>query len=901
MRKLIILSAILVLFLCSGCGGGGDTVTSPQSITSSSGSLEFSAKWPASGDDMSAQVIQPEVEKIEITITGGNIPTPIIIYLNKGETTKVISDIPPGTVRLEFKGLNAAGTVLSSRITEVNVLSGQTVPVNVILGISILADGFYPSTITIYIGDTLVWVNNDTVPHTIAIPGKINTVTIEPGGSYSCLFGTGSNPSYTCTGDGGTTLTIIIRNAVVTVPTAIPPVATKEIFVDPNGSDPNGDGSFARPYQHVYKGISVANNDTTVGTVTLIAPDNPTTYDPNTTLSIRNGVTLRKYVSDPNTADNECIIDFKGATINSSAGIILAGSNTLQNLTIQNVTNAQSATAGNESGIRVEGTGCKIENCAVQYVAEGSGIRVTGTSCTIDNCTITGNYYTLTLPPVHNGAGIAVGGTNCIINSCMIGGNSLIGNGEKITTKKRDFSKVTGKRKHDKHLREMTASDVPEMPSGGFGGGISVDTGASCYMTGENFISLNYAPAGGGIANRGTIRVSGTILGNGALFAGGGIANIGNMTLVDTNVTNNIVYYPTSDLPPTTYNTFAGGGIANIGTCNITGTYNGDGNTPVSGLIQSNMVLSDYNDDFLAGGGISNTLYELSDGTVLKGTCTLKNTFIEGNILIDDSGTAVDAYGGGIYNAATMTVTGSLISSNTTTGYGGGICNDFWSDESDTVVSVGNCTINTSYIGSPPVAPDVNYANSATICGGGITNYATCTINNSTIKSNSVGVCGGGIFEYTSVYNTYHVQATCTVSNSIIGGDTGAESNISGGWGGGIYIEEPHSLLNINGTISLNKNTAAAAGGGIANEGILHISATGTINNNEVTGNYYGGGICNFHGSSCTISGNGTITGNSSAHTAPAGGGIYNETGAIYSKAAGWIVTGNTPDDVVGP
>ncbi|MEQ8170173.1 MAG: hypothetical protein ABRQ38_14905 [Candidatus Eremiobacterota bacterium] len=852
---------------------GGDTVTSPQSITSSSGSLEFSAKWPCSGDDMSAQVIQPEVEKIEITITGSNIPAPIVIYLNKGETTKVISDIPTGTVQLEFRGLNAAGTVLSSRITQVTVLAGQTVNVSVILGISILADGFYPSTITIYLGDTLVFVNNDTVPHTIRIPGKTDTVTIQPGGSYSCLFGPGSQPSYTCTGDGVTILTIIIGNAVIATPTT-GPVATKEIFVDlVNGSDPNGDGSFDRPYQHAEKGITVANGDQTVATVTLIAQNDPTTYIPPNTLSLRSNLTLRKYISDPNTADNECIIDFTGSTINSFAGIILAGSNTLQGIT-------------------------------VQHVAEGSGIRVIGTSCNIDNCAITGNYYSLTLPPVHNGAGIAVGGTNCIINSCMIVANSLIGNGKNITPRKRDFSKVTGKnkRKNDKHLREMTASDVPEMPSGGFGGGISVDTGASCYMTGENFISLNYAPAGGGIANRGTIRVSGTILGNGALFAGGGIANIGNMTLVDTNVTNNIVYYPASELPPTTYSTFAGGGIANIGTCNITGTYDGgDGNTPVSGLIQSNIVLSDYSDDFLAGGGISNTVYELSDGTVLKGTCTLKNTFIEGNILIDDSGTAEDAYGGGIYNAATMTVTGSLISSNTTTGYGGGICNDFWSDESHTVVSVGNCTINTSYIGSPPVAPHVNYANSATICGGGIANYATCTINNSTIKSNSVDGWGGGIFEYTSGYNTYHVQAKCTVSNSIIGGDTDAESNISGESGGGIYIEEPHSLLNINGTISLNKNTAAKAGGGIANEGILNISATGTINNNKVTGNYYGGCICNFHSSSCTISGNGTITGNSSAHAIPAGGGIYNESGAIYSKATGWTVTGNTPDDVVGP
>ncbi len=889
MRKLIILSAVFVLFLCSGCGGGGDTVTSPQSITSQSGSLEFSAKWPGSGDDMSAQVIQPEVEKIEITITGSNIPTPIVIYLNKGETTKVISNIPAGTVQLEFKGLNSAGVVLSSRITQVTVLSGQTVNVSVILGISILADGFYPSKITIYIGDALVFVNNDTVPHTISIPGKTDTVTIQPGGSYSCLFGTGSLPSYTCTGDGGTTLTIIIGNAVIATPTT-GPVATKEIFVDPNGSDTTGDGSFTRPYMTVDKGITVANGDQTVATVTLIAPVDPTTYDPNTTLSIRNGVTLRKYVSDPNMAGNKCVIDFTGVSITSSAGIILAGANTLQNLTVQNVTNVQSATAGNQSGIRVEGAGCIIENCTVQQVAEGSGIRVAGAGCNIKNCTIKDNYYTLPLPFVHNGAGIAVQGTGCTIRDCTITGNSLLGDGVKITpaatppSTKQDNSKLTDNKERQKHrrLKEIIASSVPEMPSGGFGGGISVDTGASCYMYGANSITENYAPAGGGIANRGTLSVSGTISENGALYAGGGIANIGRLTVTDTNFTKNLVYCP-SGYP--SYNTFAGGAIANIGECTITGNYNNS-----VGIIEGNYVTTDDINDYLVGGGISNTVYEVS-GTIRKGTCTVKGIKIGKNYLYGQTEEVPKSYGGGIYNASTMTVTENLIYQNWTSGYGGAICNDFQYTDPNTVVSRGNCTINSSTIGT---------WNCSAYGGGGIQNYATLTINSSTIKTNLAGDGdGGGISECSVDYDTYQVEATCTLNNSIIGGDTSADMNQCTGSGGGIYLGDPHSILNINGTISINNNASVKDGGGIANYGVVNISATGTIHLNQcgTTTAGKGGGICNFAGSSCSLSGSGTINENKCIISGGHGGGIYNETGATYSNT-GWTFNGNTPDQV---
>ncbi|MEQ8226245.1 MAG: hypothetical protein ABRQ37_28275, partial [Candidatus Eremiobacterota bacterium] len=313
------------------------------------------------------------------------------------------------------------------------------------------------------------------------------------------------------------------------------------------------------------------------------------------------------------------------------------------------------------------------------------------------------------------------------------------------------------------------------------------------------------------------------------------------------------------------------------------------------GIIEGNYVTTDDVNDFIAGGGISNTVYKVS-GTIMKGTCTLKgikigkNHLYGQNLLINFP----NAYGGGIYNTSAMTVTKNLIYRNNTSGYGAGICNDFWCGEANRVVAIGDCTINSSTVG------DINHA---FLYGGGIQNYATLTINNSYIQSNVANHCGGGIGEYSANYNIYHVRATCTLNNSIIGGDTEADGNVCGGSGGGIYLDDFMSLLTINGTISINNNKSQKEGGGVANYGRVEISATGTgtINTNIVLGYHYGGGICNFNGSSCNLSGSGTITKNSTRMGKPAGGGIYNYPFATYSNT-GWTVTDNTPDDVAtGP
>ncbi len=228
MKKQIIVVGFISLicicscFIISGCGGGESSSAIPQSNSTAleTSSIELQISWPGEGEDLSAQLIQPEVTKIQVKITGDNITSPIIVYLEKGATTKLITGLPSGNLQIEFTGLDAQEKILSSRITNVTLSPGQTLPVSVILGVSILTDGFFPSTITIYKGDTIVFVNNDTVTHSFSIPGLFNSGDIAPGGSYSYTFGDNSLPTYTCTReDGKVLITTVVDGAYAPQPT----------------------------------------------------------------------------------------------------------------------------------------------------------------------------------------------------------------------------------------------------------------------------------------------------------------------------------------------------------------------------------------------------------------------------------------------------------------------------------------------------------------------------------------------------------------------------------------------------------------------------------------------------------------------------------------------------------
>ena len=144
-----------------------------------------------------------------------------------------------------------------------------------------------------------------------------------------------------------------------------------------------------------------------------------------------------------------------------------------------------------------------------------------------------------------------------------------------------------------------------------------------------------------------------------------------------------------------------------------------------------------------------------------------------------------------------------------------------------------------------------NYSSSY---GGGIANYGTMTLTNSTVSGSFAYYLGGGIFNEGS---------GMTVTNSTVSGNTATYD------GGGITTNAPLTVT--NSTVTGN---SAPFGGGIQN----YCCHTLTVTNTTVTGNsatYWGGGIINYPNGTMTLT-NSTVTGNS----APSGaGGIFNDGG----------------------
>jgi Bacterial Ig-like domain (group 3)/Right handed beta helix region len=217
------------------------------------------------------------------------------------------------------------------------------------------------------------------------------------------------------------------------------------------------------------------------------------------------------------------------------------------------------------------------------------------------------------------------------------------------------------------------------------------------------------------------------------------------------------------------------------------------------------------------GGGIDN-----------EGTLTVSNSVLTSNSAHD---------GGGIYNSGVLNVINTVFSGNSAnTGAGGGIDN-----ESNLTVSDSTLKTNSAY------------------SGGGIYNSADmATVSNSTLSSNSAHDGGG-------TYNSGFLN----VINSAISGN-------SASYGGGIDNE---SNLTVSDS-TLNGNFAYS-GGGIYND-----NDTATVSNSSLSSNVasYGAGIYNRNGtamvSNSTLSSNSAFPGNFNG----AGGGIYNYNGTITAS-----------------
>jgi predicted outer membrane repeat protein len=155
------------------------------------------------------------------------------------------------------------------------------------------------------------------------------------------------------------------------------------------------------------------------------------------------------------------------------------------------------------------------------------------------------------------------------------------------------------------------------------------------------------------------------------------------------------------------------------------------------------------------------------------------------------------------------------------------------------------------------------------IVGGGITNFGSLTLTDSTVSGNTAlegslgGGKGGGIFNG----GEYSPEASLTITDSTVSG------NEVGYWGGGIGNEEGSVTLNDS---TVSRNTARQEGGGIAQafRGSLTITDSTVADNTAVAVVFgLGGGIAVIEGS-LTLT-NSTVRGNAASL---GGGGIFGST-----------------------
>jgi CSLREA domain-containing protein len=193
----------------------------------------------------------------------------------------------------------------------------------------------------------------------------------------------------------------------------------------------------------------------------------------------------------------------------------------------------------------------------------------------------------------------------------------------------------------------------------------------------------------------------------------------------------------------------------------------------------------------------------------------------------------VDAWGGGIYNQGTLTVSSTTISGNYANAHGGGIYNR------SGIVTVMDSTLS---------------QNIAHQSGGGIYNYyGLLTVVNSTLSQNTADQNGGGIA---------NDDGTVKVSTSAIFGNG---SRVGGGiYSVGIYPDT--YVYVINGTIS--QNYANYNGGGIymSGKGLTALYNTSVIDNDADHDRDQYGGI---------------------------GGGVYSEAGSRVI-VVNTLIAGNT-------
>ncbi len=243
------------------------------------------------------------------------------------------------------------------------------------------------------------------------------------------------------------------------------------------------------------------------------------------------------------------------------------------------------------------------------------------------------------------------------------------------------------------------------------------------------------------------------------------------------------------------------------------------------------LVINGGNDITVNGNNLHQVLRVHGAGSLTLDSLTVKN-----------GRSAITNIGGGVYNAATLTIKNCTFLGNTATS-GGAIFN-----------GLGTLTIMDSKF----------LANVATDSGGAVYNEGgTVTVQNGSFSENTANRGGG-------IANTGNPAGTITITGATFDNNTSSES-------GGALHNDASGSVNIT-NVNLIEN-ASSLGGAMYNLGSL------TIGNSNISSNgaWYAGGIYNE---------NGTLTlteSNFSKNVADFGGGIYNIKGTLDITSGSFI------------
>jgi hypothetical protein len=205
--------------------------------------------------------------------------------------------------------------------------------------------------------------------------------------------------------------------------------------------------------------------------------------------------------------------------------------------------------------------------------------------------------------------------------------------------------------------------------------------------------------------------------------------------------------------------------------------------------------------------------------------------------------------GGGVYiSQGSVTLSGTLVSSNSASQSGGGV-----------YVYGGSATLGGTHV----------LSNSADHYGGGVYVYGgSATLNGTHVISNSADDDGGGMYVY---------QGSATLSG------THVLSN-SADYGGGVYISEGSATL--SGTRVVSNSSVYGSGGGVyVEQGSVTLSGTQVISNSADDD---GGGVYVEQGS-VTLTGTQVVN-----NSASSGGGVYVSQGSATLNVSGGEVGSNS-------